>query len=211
MVDPMANGSRFPRGTLPRPEYQPGAYLLADDLKAGQQYLQQRFRRHLRRLHNWGVACGMRVIPANDPAHPWGVYVCPGYAIGPYGDEIQLAQRTLLDITEFLWRRSLLQDPPSHAYVGIRYAEDSIKPVPTPVAVCRCEDTVYTASRISDGYDLAALWAFPADERQGRFEMCGQSMPFCSSCPPSPYVLLARVKLPASEGVPIVAADISTV
>lgn len=201
----------YPKGALPRPDYQAGDYLLADDLKAEQQYLQQRFRRHLRYLYGWGVVCGMRVVPANDPAHPWGVYVCPGYAIGPYGDEIHLPERALLDISDFLWRRSLLQNPPSQAYVGIRYAEDLIKPVPTPAAVCLCEETVYTPSRISDGYDLAALWTFSGEERRFSFNICGQNVPSCTLCPPSPYVLLARVRLPASEGDPIVAANISTV
>src|SRR5260370_31035668 len=74
---PYRSYSKFPAGALARPDYHPGEYLRSDDMRVEQHYLQQRLRRHDRRLHGWGVICGMRLIPANDPTHPWGVCVCP--------------------------------------------------------------------------------------------------------------------------------------
>ena len=203
--------SKSPPGALARPDYQPGDYLRSDDLRVEQAYLQQRLRRHDRRLHGWGVVCGMRVIPANDPAHPWGVCVCPGFAIGPYGDEIQLTCRVSLDITEFLWRLPVRIKVPTLTYVSIRYAEELTKPIPTPIAQCQCSGTVYTPSRIQDGYQLSALWELPLQLKQPRFDICKLESAPEEECPPSPYLTLANVSLPSTVGQQIVAANIVNV
>jgi hypothetical protein len=202
---------KSPPGALARPDYQPGDYLRADDLRVGQDYLEQRLRRHDRRLHGWGVVCGMRVIPANDPAHPWGVCVCPGFAIGPYGDEIQLTCRVSLDITEFLWLSPIGARAPRVTYVAIRYAEELTKPTPTPTAQCQCSDTVYTPSRIQDGYQLSALWELALQLKQPRFDIYRRESAPLEECPPSPYLILAHVNLPPTVGQQVVAANIVNV
>jgi hypothetical protein len=196
---------------LPRPNYQPGDYLRSDDLRVGQDYLQKRLRRHERRVHRWGVICGMRVIPGNDSSLPWGVCVCPGFAIGPYGDQIQLTCRASLDISEFLWRSPAEDRVPRVTFVAIRYSEQLTKPIPTPTAQCDCSTTVYTPSRIHDGYQLSALWEFPPQPKGAPFDICeGKSAPL-EDCPPSPFVVLARVNLPSTVGQQIVAANIMNV
>ena len=201
------SSSKFPAGSLARPDYRPGEYLLADDVKAGQQYLQQRFRRHDRMLHGPGVICGLRVVPANDPGHPWGVFVCPGYAIGPYGDEIELRRRELLDIEDSLWMNFSTPGLPQFAFVGISYAEKLIKPVPAPMPLCQCDETTYVPSRIKDSHQLAVLWT-GIQERRRLFDMCAGEVMECEPCPESPYLLLARINLPVSVGNSIVAASI---
>ena len=207
----MATRSQFPAGSLPRPDYQPGEYLRSEDLRVGQDYLQQRLRRHERRLHGWGVICGMRVIPANDPSHPWGVCVCPGFAVGPYGDQIQLLCRASVDISEFLWLSPVGARLPRVAYIGIRYAERLTNPIPTPTAECQCTTTVYSPSRVEDGYQLSALWELPLEQGLSGFDICKRDSPPVEECPPSPYLVLAHVNLPSTVGQQVVAANIVNV
>src|SRR3989442_1496490 len=85
---------------LQRPDYKSGIYLAAHDLLTEQRYRLQRSRRHDRYLHGWGVICGLLVVPATDPSRPWAVYVCPGYAIGPY-DEIEVQTPAAVDVREY--------------------------------------------------------------------------------------------------------------
>lgn len=202
------NSLKHPEGSIVRPDYRPGNYLLPDDLKTGQGYIQQRLRRHNRMLHGAGVICGMKVTPANDPAHPWQVYVCPGYAIGPYGDEIILEQRELLDISEFLWMNFLAQSPPGFAYVGVRYAEELVESVPAPALECECDEPSYTASRIRDSHQLSVLWTNP-EEKRPLYNICSGEAVACETCPKDPQLLLAWISLPASVGEAIVAANIT--
>lgn len=198
---------KFPEGALARPDYQPGNYLLPGDLQTGQQYLQQRLRRHNRLLHGAGVICGMSVTAANDPSHPWGVYVCPGYSIGPYGDEIEVISSELLDISDYLWMNFSAEGLPSVAYVGIGYAEQLVDPVAAPTPDCQCTETSYTPSRIRDSHRLSVLWADDAEQRF-LYGICDRELVPCPPCPPSPYLLLAQINLPASVGSSIVSANI---
>jgi hypothetical protein len=207
----MANSFRYLTGAVPRPDYQPSDYLRSEDLRVGQHYLIQRLRRHDRRLHSWGVVCGMRVIPANDPARPWGVCVCPGFAIGPYGDEIQLTCRGSLDISEFLWLSPARAGLPRTTSLAIRYAEKLAKPIPTPTVQCQCTETIYTPSRIQDGYQLSALWELPEHPKNPLFDICKREPAPEEECPPSPYLVLAYINLPSTVGQQIVAANILTV
>src|SRR5262245_36447921 len=99
-----------------RPLLEADERLTADPLRGEQEHRRQRLRRHLRLLHGWGVVCGLRVVPAGDPDHPWAVVVCPGYAIGPHGDEILVERAVSVDVHESAWKAPALH--PSHAYVA---------------------------------------------------------------------------------------------
>lgn len=202
----MANGE--PHGPVPalagmlaRPDYKPGYYLSRQDLLTNQSYLLQRLRRHNRYLHGWGVVCGLLVVPATDPRRPWAVQVCPGYAIGPYADEIEVQTPALVDVRDYLWRRPHDAGHPVRvAYVGIRYAEQQVRPVPSQPPGCRCEETIYEPSRIRDGFQVDVLWKLPGPDDAAGFDVCEQGLAPCPECPESPYVVLARINLPASEG-----------
>src|SRR5262245_27853759 len=91
--EPDACGS----GVLERPRYFPRQLLTPAELTLEQQYFRDELRRHNRLIRGWGVVCGAEVcvLPEvradpNQPARsqPWKVRVKPGYALGPYGDEI---------------------------------------------------------------------------------------------------------------------------
>ena len=192
-----------------RPRYAIGDYLTAADCELEQDYLLQRGRRHNRRLHDYGVVCGMLVVPANDPAHPWGVLVCPGYAIGPYGDEMELRDRSLVDIRDFLWSQPASSFSAfrrlRRAFIVVRYQDrpDLLKPI--PAHPCSCDEPVYAASRIGDGQDLAVLWTLP--KAADTADLCGGSSD-CPPCPDSPWLPLASVSLPAIQGSAVTAAMI---
>jgi uncharacterized repeat protein (TIGR01451 family) len=200
LIEPL----RVPAGALKRPHYVSGNYIAAKDLLTEQFYRLQLLRRHHRYLHGWGIVCGLQVVPVKDPARPWAVQVCPGVAIGPYGDEIKVRAPAVVDIREYLWRR--LDDPGEPAlvaYVGIRYAEEPVRPVPVNPPGCGCDDTIYEPSRIRDGLQVDVLWTPPEDGADVGFDLCEQRLFSCPECPESPYVILACVTLPAGEGDPI--------
>jgi hypothetical protein len=203
--------TRFPVGALKRPRYQAGHYLAASDLATWQRYRLQRLRRHRRYLHGWGVVCGLRVVPAAEPERPWAVRVCPGYAIGPYGDEIEVATQVVIDLREYLW----LQPPPltyvpkfTTAFLGLRYVEQMRRSIPANVPSCGCEETSDKSSRIRDGFRIDVLWHPQLIDRLENFDPCEQISAPCPDCPDSPYILLACIKLPDSESEPINSNDI---
>ena len=90
-----------------RPQYIAGNLFGARDLNDEQAYRLDHVKHHARLLHGWGVVCGLTVIAAPQPGAPWTIRVCPGYAIGPCGDEIEVPAAVLLDIRQ-LDRKSVV-------------------------------------------------------------------------------------------------------
>ena len=72
--------------------------LTADDMVTEQDYFRQKMRRHNRYLHGWGVVCGLEVTAAPTAEAPWRVRISGGYALGPYGDEIHVAEPVFFDL-----------------------------------------------------------------------------------------------------------------
>ena len=195
---------------LMRPFYEAGHYLAASDLATEQQYRVQRLRRYRRHLHGFGVVCGLRVVPAKDPSRPWAVFVCPGYAVGPWGDEIDVPTAASLDVRDYLWMRPevpSIAGPPPFAYVGVRYREEAATNVPAGAAVCGCDDSTSTPSRIRDGFQITVLWQAP-EQLPGPPSLCDDAVTPCPPCPSSPYVMLARLTLPGDESDPITSGHI---
>lgn len=191
---------------MTRPEYIAGNYLFAEDLLTEQYYRQQRLRRHNRFSHNWGVVCGLRVVPGHESSRPWALLVCPGYALDCCGNEILVRERVMVDIRDHLWSRAT--ERYRLARVAIRYAEEPVGPVPAPSPACGCEDTTYIASRIRDGYQLDVLWETP-DSRQAEVtDLCERPAMPCPDCVDHTHVVLAAVRRPSSEGDLITAAHI---
>jgi hypothetical protein len=209
----MSNGKTFnppPKRNrvLERPEYQVDAYLSAPDLAAEQRYRLERLMHHNRYSHGAGVICGLQVLPAHIPAKPWAVRVCPGYALGCCGEEIEIRSAALLDIREYMWNRpsgfTRVAPPP---YVAVRRSERAHAPQPASTVGCGCDDTRFEASRIRDGYELNVLWKID-DKSKPRFDPCAPGTPPCPHCIGKAYVLLARVTLPANESESLSSAQI---
>jgi hypothetical protein len=134
------------------------------------------------------------------------VFVCPGYATGCCGEAIEVRARALVDVHNHLWRRPQKHGVPEPlACVGIRYSEQQVKPVPANPSSCGCHDTTYQSSRIQDSYQLDIVWGHPETANTEGIDLCEQCLPPCLECPDNPYVILACITLPASEGDPITA------
>lgn len=193
-----------PAGALKRPRFEAGDSLGAADLAAEQAWRLHRLRRHNRRLHGWGIVCGMWVAPALDGGRPWAVVVCPGYALGPYGDEIMVSCVPRVDVREWVWSRPAGQ--PS-AYIAIRFAERAFAPRASGSGGCGCDASRTPMSAIRDTHRIDVLWSLPDDGGEPELDLC-HDLPTCAPCPPSPYIVLAAVHLPPDEGTAIVRTDI---
>ena len=199
-----------PPGALKRPHHEIGNYFYSQDLLTEQDHRLQRLRRHNRFQHRWGVVCGLGVVPEKKPRRPWALLVCPGYAIDCCGIEIEVCRASLVDAREYMWRAPNLVSSrgPHLAYVGLRFAEDLGKPVPSPQPGCGCEDTIYEESRIRDNFQIDILWEPPEPDDFEVPDLCQPSMVPCPPTCKSPYIILASITLPKSEHDPITQADI---
>jgi hypothetical protein len=157
-----AAGATTSADTSERVRYFPRQLLTAEDMRVEQEYFREKQRRHNRFLHGWGVVCGLEVKP--DPARgALAVTICPGYALGPCGDEIYVPDPIPYDIGECVRPPAAPCAPrasavgavaatPTSLLVAIRYAECPTRPLRTTPAGCGCDDTACEYSRIRDGY-----------------------------------------------------------
>jgi hypothetical protein len=149
--------------SLERLRYFPRQLLTADDMRVEQEYFREEQRRHNRFLHGWGVVCGLEVVP--DPANgATAVKACPGYALGPWGDEIVVEEATPFDLSYRTRTTSELCRPagvvalpagaPQILPIKIRCVECASRPMRTLPAGCGCDETACEYSRTRDGFEI---------------------------------------------------------
>jgi hypothetical protein len=149
--------------SLERLRYFPRQLLTADDMRVEQEYFREKQRRHNRFLHGWGVVCGLEVVP--DPANgAMAVKICPGYALGPWGDEIFVEDSTPFDLSYCTRPASekcrpagvvaVPAGPPQTLLIKIRYVECASRPMRTLPAGCGCDETACEYSRTRDGFEI---------------------------------------------------------
>jgi hypothetical protein len=205
---------------LERVRFFPRQLLTAADMVTEQDYIRQKLRRHNRFLHGWGVVCGLEVVPQPTAQAPWGVEITPGYALGPYGDEIYVAEPVYLDLAQCgpdavtsPCEPDVLEGPSDVSggtlYVAIKYAECTSQPVRAMPAGCACEEVACEYSRIRDSFELACLTELPPSPPSPLLcEVIAEgTVPPCPLCPEEPWVVLATVVLPA-PGVPVGGDDV---
>jgi hypothetical protein len=217
-------------GGLERVRYFSRQLITADDMTTEQRYFRERSRRHNRLAHGWGVVCGCDVVPASDADHPWRVRVCPGYVLGPHGDEIVIGDAILFDLEDGSpvgsdpcvkafpcppGRSTSPTAPPTPAYLAIRYAECDTRPQHVHPLGCSCDERACEYSRTRDDFELRLLWELPAshveanqrdNQLRGALELARRMeepppVPPCPPCPPDPWVVLARIFVPSSRTV----------
>lgn len=201
---------------LERLRYFPRQLLTADDMRLEQEYLREKQRRHNRFLHGWGVVCGLIVQP-NPTAGPLAITICPGYALGPCGDEIYVSDPAPYDLTPIT--QQLAQ--PSCANTGvsaaalesgilrilIRYAECQTRPVRTLPAGCGCDDSACEFSRIRDGFEIRAVPKDTGPQVQAPPSLCdiqndiAGKLPPMPPAPPADWVQLALITLKGATTV----------
>ena len=133
---------------LERVRYFPRQLLTADDLRLDQDYFREKQRRHNRFLHGWGVVCGLKVLRDLN-AGPLAITVCPGFALGPCGDEIYVGDPVGYDLAPIVQQRAQSSCTSTSASaaaltsgpltVMIRYRECQTRPVRTPPIGCGCD------------------------------------------------------------------------
>ncbi len=202
-------------GKLERVKYFNRMLLTADDMRTDQDFVLQKLRRHNRFLHGWGVVCGLVVKAAATTEQPWRVQVGEGYALGPFGDEIFVGQPVFLDLancgpgtlTNPCEPSLMLETRPAGGpavYVAIKYAECRSRPVLAMPGGCGCEDEACEYSRIRDSFSLECLADLPVSHQPDPDAptLCeiasGHKFVTCLPCPTEPWVVLAKVTLPAS-------------
>lgn len=169
-------------GTLAveRPRYFARQLITPEDMIAEQDYFRNRLRLHNRLLHGWGVVCGVLVSPVvkqNGAAEiePWKIRVCPGYILGPYGDEIVIPCAHIIDlrqksvtgtaepepVTSDPWCSEVwvAGQPDSTYYIAVKYKEIAARPVRVQPWGCGCDESRCEYSRWRDGYEIGVLTA----------------------------------------------------
>ena len=165
-----------------RVRYFPRQLLTADDMRAEQEYFREKFRRHNRYLHGWGVVCGMDVKPPTEKDPSWQVTVCPGYALTPQGDELYITEPVQFDLRTKLQRPEPCSTrwscPPEEeptrdednqtAYLAVRYVECNARPVRVHPTGCGCDEATCEYSRVRDSFELKVLWKIPESHKQAK-------------------------------------------
>jgi hypothetical protein len=162
-----------------RPRYFPRQLITPDVMTMEQDYFRNRMRLHNRMLHGWGVVCGALVTPVlaqdgNGGVEPWKVRVCPGYALGPGGDEIIIACEHEVDLRQGSvsgtaadpcssshdrWCSDywIAREPGQSYYVAVRYKEMPVRPQRMQPIGCGCDESRCEFSRLCDGYEIGVL------------------------------------------------------
>jgi hypothetical protein len=221
-------GTHHGTTALERVRYFPRQLLTADDLRLEQEYFREKQRRHNRFLHGWGVVCGLEVR-ADATSGPLVVRVCPGYALGPQGDEIYLASPATLDLYGCLRApadpclpsaaMAPVASPPTTLAIQIRYAEHPSRPVRTLPAGCGCDDSACEYSRLRDGFEVRCVtYTPPKAPSQAPPTLCEihdgtAEPPACLPAPDHCWLDLAiiTVKKPAAGGSGTMALDDSMI
>lgn len=149
----VTDGSQGSATLLERVNFFNRQLLTANDMTTECDYFRQKLRRHDRFMHGWGVVCGLAVTAAPVAGTAWRVEIGPGYALGPYGDEIFVGEAVYFDLAACLSGSATNPCEPNilipggggtstTAYLAIQYAECLARPVdrklqPAPEVFCR--------------------------------------------------------------------------
>lgn len=181
-----------PPGALAMPDWRPGGEFTAGDLQLEQKYRLQRLRRRLRLVHGWGVVCGLNVVPAGG----WCLMVCPGYGIGPCGDEIFVPSPLRFNLADYLWTQPV-GNQANRVWIALEAGADPVayQPAPEPECGCGCGDAREKTSRMVDGCRVVVSWSPPVLPGGG-FDVCSGLTPPCPPCPEFCGLPLAALALP---------------
>lgn len=167
---------------LSRTNYFPRQLLTAECMREEQAYLLERMRRRNRLLHGFGVVCGLEVKPkAETEGAPQSagseVWVCPGFAVTPEGDEVLVDEPVCVDLANGKSTPSPCCEPwpcppvglggstkerdTFQVWLALRYAECLTRPVRVPTKGCGCDETACDYSRIRDSFEIRVLRSLP--------------------------------------------------
>lgn len=205
------------RAGIERTRFYPRQIVTPDDLTQDQLYFKDKLRRHNRLLHGWGLVRGLVVERCarsdDDGDDPCKVRVTSGYALDPYGNEIVVATRELLDLckedmlgmvaclpNDDPWCRPVETSRSGTFYLAVRYRERAVKPVHAPTG-CSCKDSACENSRYRDEHEFALLPELPEHYEKpcGELTTPCDGVDECPPCPETGWVLLATVAMKGAQ------------
>ena len=161
-----ACGTECDIDTFSRNNFFTGKLLLERDFVDEQRYMVDKVRHHHRRLHGWGVVCGLKVVEhEQDGCRDRFVCVEPGSAVDCCGHDIVVASKDCFDITTVPAVKALANGDataPHTLQVCVRYTECGTEPIPVLYDECGCDDTRCLPNRILESFDIDVLVDPPA-------------------------------------------------
>ena len=144
-------------GPFTRNNFFTGKLLLERDFTDEQTYFVDKLRHHHRRLHGWGVVCGLKVKQHGTPGCR-DRFVCiePGTAIDCCGHEIVLRDEDCVDLSLLPALQGIpANDDVTHTLqICLRYRECGTEPIPVLYDECGCDDTRCLPNRILESYEV---------------------------------------------------------
>ena len=132
---------------LSRPRYFTGKLLTVDDLNQEQTYGIERFKRHNRSLHGFGVVSGLRVTTFSGK-----IKISAGMALDCDGNEIIIPSDQTMSPPAF---------DSKVAFVTLKYSEncEGVIPPDQPATIVESFDLIFTADNQNKGHrHLKARW-----------------------------------------------------
>jgi DNA-binding beta-propeller fold protein YncE len=157
-------------GPFARNNYFTGKLLLERDFSDEQEFMLDKMRHHNRRLHGWGVVCGLKVHEHPTPGCR-DRFICiePGTALDCCGHELVVRDEDCFDITTLPAIQALQQqhDDALHTIqICLRYRECGSEPIPVLYDECGCDDTRCLPNRILESYEIDAVVDAPPTTAQ---------------------------------------------
>src|SRR5205085_4515528 len=156
-------------GPFTRNHYFTGKLLVERDFTDEQRYYVEKMRHHNRRLHGWGVVCGLRVRQHDNPAcRDRLVCVEPGTAVDCCGREIVVREEVCVDLTELPSVKALAEkkDTDEHTLqLCLRYRECPTEEIPVLYDECGCDGSQCAPNRILESFDFDVTVDPPAVAR----------------------------------------------
>ena len=132
---------------LSRPRYFTGKLLTADDFNQEQTYVVEKFKRHNRSLHGFGVVSGLRVTTSKGK-----IKVSAGMALDCEGNEIIIPSDQTLSPPAF---------DSKVAFVTVKYSEhfEGVIPPDEPATIVESFKLIFTMDNQNRGHrHLKARW-----------------------------------------------------
>jgi hypothetical protein len=137
--------------SLKRPRFFHGKLITSDDLELEQQYVLEKFKRHNRSLHGFGIVSGLKVAVSSGQ-----LVVAPGLALDCEGNELVIEAA-----------QSIVLPPVSAArvaYLNVRFIENDADRIPTagceePSTITESVELSFAPENLNRGHrHLRARW-----------------------------------------------------
>jgi hypothetical protein len=181
-----ANKKNCDYNTFKRTRYFHGMLLTERDFQEEQLYHQEKRKLLNRKLHGWGVVCGLGVKATTPESSR--IVITPGMALDCLGNEIVVCHDFEINLKKFpdLYpsEGEKAMDPCVETegqdckyYIGIKYTEAPTDPVPVYVPGGSCEEKTCEYSRVREGYCVKLFKSPPCHAvgpQDGLFERIAQ-------------------------------------